>query len=149
MLSGWLIWRLTAQSTLLRSCWAGQLANHTFPGQALSSKRLTSTCAHPFVRNWLPFLNQRKGQNDRSKYIYFIISLHKRMLSDPAAIESATSWSPVGRASDCATEAESVIWTYVINCTITQSLNILRFRGYLISFKTLEGCLTNMTPYFL
>ena len=26
------------------------LPNHTFPGQALSSKRLTSDCAHYFAR---------------------------------------------------------------------------------------------------
>ena len=36
-------------------------------------------CAHSFVRNWKrPFLNQRKGENDRRKY--FMINLHERML---------------------------------------------------------------------
>ena len=36
-------------------------------------------CAHSFTRNWqLPFLNQRKGENDRRKY--FIINLYKKML---------------------------------------------------------------------
>ena len=35
-------------------------------------------CAHSFARNWqLPFLNQRKGENDRRKY--FMINLHERM----------------------------------------------------------------------
>ena len=36
-------------------------------------------CAYSFARNWqLPFLNQRKGENDRRKY--FMINLHERML---------------------------------------------------------------------
>ena len=53
-------------------------------------------CAHSFARNWqLPFLNQRKRENDRRKY--FIINLHERMLSTSAGVEPATSWSPVGR----------------------------------------------------
>ena len=29
-----------------------KLPNLTFPGRTLSSKRLTSICAHPFARNW-------------------------------------------------------------------------------------------------
>ena len=53
-------------------------------------------CAHSFARNWqLPFLNQRKGENDRWKY--FMINLHERMLPTSAGVEPATSWSPVGR----------------------------------------------------
>ena len=37
-------------------------------------------CAHSFARNWqLPFLNQRKGENDRRKY--FMINLHERILT--------------------------------------------------------------------
>ena len=53
-------------------------------------------CAHSFARNWqLPFLNQRKGENDRRKY--FMINLHERMLPTSAGVEPATSWSPVGR----------------------------------------------------
>ena len=43
----------------------------------------------------LPFLNQRKGENDRRKY--FMINLHERMLPTSAGVEPATSWSPVGR----------------------------------------------------
>ena len=36
-------------------------------------------CAHSFARNWqLPFLNQRKGGNDRIKY--FMPNLHEGML---------------------------------------------------------------------
>ena len=42
----------------------------------------------------MPFLNQRKGENDRRKY--FMINLHERMLSTSAGVEPATSWSPVG-----------------------------------------------------
>ena len=53
-------------------------------------------CAHSFARNWqLPFLNQRKGENDRRKY--FMINLRERMLPTSAGVEPATSWSPVGR----------------------------------------------------
>ena len=53
-------------------------------------------CAHYFARNWqLPFLNQRKGENDRRKY--FMINLHERMLPTSAGVEPATSWSPVGQ----------------------------------------------------
>ena len=41
--------------------------------------RFNQYCAHSFARNWqLPFLNQRKGENDRRKY--FMINLHERML---------------------------------------------------------------------
>ena len=35
----------------------------------------------------------------------FMINLHERMLPTSAGVEPATSWSPVGRASNCATEA--------------------------------------------
>ena len=51
---------------------------------------------HSFARNWqLPFLNQRKGDNDRRKH--FMINLHERMLPTSVGVEPATSWSPVGR----------------------------------------------------
>ena len=43
----------------------------------------------------LPFLNQRKGENDRRKY--FMINLYERTLPTSAGVEPATSWSPVGR----------------------------------------------------
>ena len=46
-------------------------------------------CAHSFARNWqLPFLNQRKGENDRRKY--FMINLHEIMLPTSAGVEPAT-----------------------------------------------------------
>ena len=74
------------------------LPNHTFFLGRLSSKRLTSTFAHSFTRNWqVPFSNQRKGENDRRKY--FMINLHERMLPDLVGIKSTTSWSPVRQAS--------------------------------------------------
>ena len=43
-------------------CHAGLLTySYTFPRQAYSSKRLTSTCAHTFTSNWkLSFSNQSK-----------------------------------------------------------------------------------------
>ena len=44
-------------------------------------------CAHSFARNWqLPFLNQRKGENDRRKY--FMINLHERMLPTSAGVKT-------------------------------------------------------------
>ena len=58
---------------------------------------------HSFARNWqLPFLNQRKEENDHRKY--FMINLYKRMLLH-TGIKPMTSWSPEGQASDWATKA--------------------------------------------
>ena len=71
---------------------AGSLPNHTFT--VVNQYR-----AHSFARNWqLPFLDQRKGENDRRKY--FMINLHERMLPTSAGVKLATSLSPVGRASN-------------------------------------------------
>ena len=68
--------------------------NHTLLGRL--SQAVNQYCAHSFARNrQLPFLNQRKGENDRRKY--FMINLHERMLPTSAGVEPATSWSPVGR----------------------------------------------------
>ena len=52
----------------------------------------------------MPFLNQRKGENDHRKY--FMISLRERMLPTSAGVEPVTSWSPVGRHI-WATEADA------------------------------------------
>ena len=66
--------------------------------------------SHSFTRNWqMPFLNQRKGENDHRKY--FMINLHERML--PA-------WSnllPPDHQSDVhpttpPTPAKCLIWSY-------------------------------------
>ena len=90
------VW-LEFNGPLLRSIRAGHLSNHT-PDLASSSMRLTSTFAHSFARNWqLPFLNQRKEENDR--WNYFMINLHEWMLP-------ATAWLQVGRAPDWATKAD-------------------------------------------
>ena len=63
-------WGFTAQSTQWGHVEHCQFTNYTFTGQLW---------AYSFARNWqLPFLNQRKGQNDRRKY--FMINLHERML---------------------------------------------------------------------
>ena len=62
----------------------------------LSPQVVNQYCAHSFARNWkLPFLNQRKGENDRRKY--FMIKLHEKMLPTSVGVERVTSWSPVGR----------------------------------------------------
>ena len=89
----------------LGSCWVQSVYQSTlFPRQVLSSKRLTSACAHSFTRNWqLPFLNQQMGESGPRKY--FMTNFHKRMLWDPVEIKPAMLWSPFERTSDWATEA--------------------------------------------
>ena len=52
-----------------------------FPGLALSSKWLTSTCAHSFAGNkQRPFLNQRKDEHDCRNY--FMINLHENYVAE-------------------------------------------------------------------
>ena len=74
---------------------AVSLPNHTFTGQALSSKRLISIVhiLSPEFDNCSSL--QRTGENDRRKY--FMINLHERMLPTSAVVEPATSWSQVRR----------------------------------------------------
>ena len=68
--------------------------------------------AHSFARNWqLPFLNQRKGENDRRKY--FATKSPQKSDADTEGVESATSWSYVGRASNWATEA-GLNYSYIV-----------------------------------
>ena len=40
-----------------------------------------------------------------------MINLHERMLPTSAGVEPATSWSPVGRASNWATEAGADVFS--------------------------------------
>ena len=64
-------------------------------------------CAHSFARNWqLPFLNQRKGENDCKKY--FMIKSPWKIVADPARVKTATSWSSVGHASNWAIKASNI-----------------------------------------
>ena len=71
-------WGFMAQWTNLGQVKLVILPNYTFPGQALSSKQSTNTCAQCFTGNWQPpFLNQGKGENEYRKY--FMINLHKIM----------------------------------------------------------------------
>ena len=87
---------------------AVSLSNHTFSGQAYSSKRLTSTVHILTPKNLqLSFLNQQKDENNRGNY--FMINLHKRMLPTSVGVEPVISWSPIVRASNWATEAS--MWT--------------------------------------
>ena len=84
-----------AQSVYLATCLLGRLVNQY--------------CAHSFTRNLqLPFLNQQQGENDLRKY--FMINPYERMpVSDQVGVEPATSWSPVGRASNWATESGHIL----------------------------------------
>ena len=63
-----------------------------------------------FFRQKLPFLNQRKGENDRRKY--FMINLHERMLPTSAGVEPATSWSPIGRRIQLSHRGRSPLLLY-------------------------------------
>ena len=56
----------------------------------------------------LTFLNQLKGENDLRKY--FMIKSPRKNVANPAGVERATSWSPVGRASNWTTEADTFKW---------------------------------------
>ena len=61
------------------------LPNHTFTGQAKSSKQLTSIVHILCARNWhLPFLNQQKGENKRRKYQ--MIKPPRKNVADSACI---------------------------------------------------------------
>ena len=92
---------------------AVNLPNHAFVWAGLSSKRLTSTCAHSFARNWqLPFLDQGKGKNNSRKY--FMIDFRETNVAGLGGdwtrdllIFSRT------RASDWATEAGFVTVIYI------------------------------------
>ena len=77
---------------------AVSLPNHTFTGQAWSSKRLYNKyCAHSFARNWqLPFLNQR----ERMTVENISGSISTKDCCRLGEVEPATSWSPVKRASN-------------------------------------------------
>ena len=73
-------------------------------------------CAHSFARNWqLPFLNQRKGENDRRKY--FMINLHERMLRPRRGLNPR----PPGLQSDGASNwvTEALMWIYWLIWTFT------------------------------
>ena len=72
------LWMFYVQVNPLRSCRARSVYLTTFfPGMFIPLSRLTSTCTHSFARNWqLPFLNRRKGENDRRKH--FMINLQKK-----------------------------------------------------------------------
>ena len=86
----------TAQSTQWSHVEHGQVTLPHVYWAGLVLQAVNQYCAHSFNRNWqLPFLNQRKGENDRRKY--FMINLHERMLPTSVGAEPATSWSSVGR----------------------------------------------------
>ena len=60
-----------------------------FPGQAYSSKQLTSACAHTFASNWqLSFFNQQNCENFRRND--FMIPLNESIVSE-LEFELATS----------------------------------------------------------
>ena len=115
----------------------------------LSALSVNQYCAHSFARNWqLPFLNQPKEENDRRKY--FMIKSPRKNVADPAGFEPATSWSPVRRASNWATEAGKSIMIFIENDKMVVRIIILRFSkkkwGYCDNTR-LSIC--NVTPLLL
>ena len=96
-----LCWCFTALRYFSCHFWRGQLACPHCSWTSLLG-RWPVFSGHSFASNWkLPFLNQRKGENDRRNY--FMTKLHERMLLD-LSIEPASAWStvriPGGRGSD-------------------------------------------------
>ena len=87
-----------AQSTQLVMLSTVSLPNH-FYWAGLVLFAVNQYCAHSFARNWqLLFLNQRRGENDHSKY--FTIKSPRRNVANPAGVEHASSWSPVGHQTE-------------------------------------------------
>ena len=107
MSQGWpifcLCWGFTAQSTHRR---AQSVYLTTLLLGRLSPlfKAVNQYWAHSFPRNWqLPFLEQRKEENNRRKYL--MVNLNKSMLPTwDGGMELATR-SPAGCTSNWATEA--------------------------------------------
>ena len=88
--------RLYGPVNPMGSCWE--------PSSGLVIDAVNQYYAHSLARNWqLPFLNQWKGENDLRKY--FMIKSPRKTVADSVGVEPTTSWSPVGCASNWATEA--------------------------------------------
>ena len=82
---------LTAQSTKWGHVECGQFTWPHCYWADLVLYAVNQYCAHYFARNWqLPFLNQRKGENDRRKY--FMIKCPRKNVADLAGVEPATTW---------------------------------------------------------
>ena len=78
-----------ARSVELRTLFLGKL-----------SSAVNQYCAHTFTCNWqLPFLNQRKGENDYRND--FIINLHESYVAE-LRFKLLSLKSAVRRTSDCA-----------------------------------------------
>ena len=83
----------------LVSCRAWSVYLTTLLRGRLSPLSSLPVCVHSFARNWqLLFLNQWKGGNDHRKY--FMIQSPWKNVANLAGVEPATSWAPVGRASN-------------------------------------------------
>ena len=80
---------------LLGKCWAGDFTLPHFSLAAVSVHILSSETGNAL-------LDSVAGNGLRK---YFMINLHEIMSPDPAGIEPATSWSPVGHSSNWSTEA--------------------------------------------
>ena len=75
---------------------AVSLPNHTFTGQAV-------LCTFFRQKLTITLLESAKRENDRRKS--FMIKSSRKNVADPMGVKPTTSWSPVGCASNWATEA--------------------------------------------
>ena len=103
-----LCWGFTAQSTQWGHVERGQFTYHTFTGQAQSSKRLTSN-VHillPETDNCPSWISGRERMTVEN---ISWSNLHERMLPTQG-VEPTTSWSPVRRASNWATETGLILF---------------------------------------
>ena len=95
------------------SCWAWSVYWASLVLQAVNQY-----CAHSFARNWqLPFLNQRKGENDRRKY--FMIISTKECCRPRRGLNLQPPGLQSDGASNWATEAGLVVFSESSNTVIT------------------------------
>ena len=86
-----LCWGFTAQSTQWGHVECGQFTYPHIYWAGLVLWAVNQYCVHSFARNWqLPFLNQRKWENDRRKY--FMIKSPWKNVADPGG----GGWGGVG-----------------------------------------------------
>ena len=119
-----LCWGLTAQSTQWGHVECGQFTYPHFYWADLVLQAVNQYFAHSFARNWqLPFLHQWKAENGRRKY--FMIKSPWKNVADSAGVEPATSWSPVRRTSNWATEVGTIkSWRRISQNQTSDHLNL-------------------------
>ena len=119
------------------SCQARAIYLTTLLLDRLSPLSVNQYCEHYFGRNWqVLFSNQRKGENDRRKY--FMMNQHEKMLP-------TRRWSPVGRASNWATEASPEQWIHM--CSTHGCKRDKPIEQLACKLQYSENALFNVNPY--